>query len=156
VAQAEAADDQTILQKIADPNFDRWHVALLEPGAEPYTQLIEDVRRQGIEATGHDESQDVSRLALHASRLTLHVTTDSPALLILSEIDYPGWQATVDGQSAPILRAYYTLRAVPVPAGEHVVELTFRPFSFTIGAIITVLSIFAISAAVFLAWRVKR
>ena len=31
VTQAEIADDQTILEKIADPNFDRWSTALLEP-----------------------------------------------------------------------------------------------------------------------------
>jgi hypothetical protein len=155
VTQAEIADDQTILQKIADPNFDRWHIALLEPGAEPYVKLMGEVeRRRGEEM--EDVPRHVSRITSQASRLTLHVTTDSPALLILSEVDYAGWQAVVDGQSAPILRADYTLRAVPVPAGEHIVELIFRPFSFTIGAVVTVLSLVVIGAALFLAWRVKR
>ncbi len=156
VTQAEIADDPTVLQKIADPNFDRWHVALLEPGAEPYVQLMGEAGKQGGEEVKHDEPQYALLSTLHASRLTLHLTTDSPALLILSEVDYPGWQATVDGQSAPILRAYYTLRAVPVPAGEHIVELIFRPFSFTVGAIITVLSILMIGVALFRTWRVKR
>lgn len=155
VTQAEIADDQTTLQKIADPNFDRWHVALLEPGAEPYIKQVEEAKNQGGDTQAgagevkHAELQD-------ASRLMLHVTADSPALLILSEVDYPGWQAAVDGQSAPILRADYTLRAVPVPAGEHTVELIFRPFSFTIGAILTVLSILVIGTTLFLAWWMKR
>ncbi|MBE7551893.1 MAG: YfhO family protein [Anaerolineales bacterium] len=154
VTQAETADDQTILQKITDPNFDRWHIALLEPGAERYIQLIEAGRRGSEEmADVLRTTHHVSRITSHASRFTLHVAANSPTLLILSEVDYPGWQATVDGQSAPILRAYYTLRAVPVPAGEHTVELTFRPFSFTIGAIVTILSIVVIGIALFLTWR---
>jgi hypothetical protein len=149
VTQVEIADDQTILQKIADPNFDRWHVALLEANSEWPRSVVNDITSANPQ-NASDLTYHVSPIASHASRLTLHVTTDSPALLILSEVDYPGWQATVDGQSAPILRADYTLRAVPVPAGEHTVELIFRPFSFTVGAIITVLSLVVIGAALFL------
>ncbi|GIK41183.1 MAG: hypothetical protein BroJett011_50160 [Chloroflexota bacterium] len=154
VAQAETAGDQTILQKIADPNFDRWHVALLEANSEWPRSVASDVIPTNTQDAS-DLTYHVSRITSHTSRLTLHLTTDAPALLILSEVDYPGWQATVDGQSTPILRAYYTLRAVPVPAGEHTVELTFRPFSFTVGAIITVLSILLIGAALFLTWRIR-
>jgi len=65
-------------------------------------------------------------------------------LLVLSETHYPGWQATVDSQSAPIFRADYVLRTVPVPAGEHTVELTFRPLTFIIGAIITALTLLTV------------
>ena len=72
----------------------------------------------------------------------------SPALLILSEPHYPGWQAAVDGQAAPILRANYILRSIPVPAGEHTVDLTFRPLSFTIGAIISTIALVLIGGTV--------
>jgi uncharacterized membrane protein YfhO len=92
----------------------------------------------------------VSRITYHASHFTLDVTTSAPALLILSEIAYPGWQATIDGQSAPILRAYYTLRAIPIPAGEHTVEMIFRPLSFTIGAVISGLSLIVMVAILLL------
>jgi len=135
VTQTETADDQTILKKIADPNFDRWNVALLEPGttwqSPPDTPL-------------HPSS-----FTLHPSRLTpghlaYQLTTPTPPLLILSETHYPGWQATVDGQPAPIFRADYVLRAVPVPAGEHTVELTFRPLTFTLGAIVSALTLLAV------------
>ncbi|NJN93141.1 MAG: YfhO family protein [Anaerolineales bacterium] len=146
VTQAETTADATILQKIADPNFDRWNVALLEEIGDWRLEITQDAPR----TTHH-----VSRLTPHASRLTYSVTTDTSALLILSEIHYPGWQATVDSQPAPILRAYYTLRAVPVPAGEHTVELTFRPLSFTLGAGISLLTVVIISIAIFLTRRVK-
>ena len=59
-------------------------------------------------------------------RLRLSVSTDRPALLVIADNWYPAWRATVDGAEAPVLRAYHTLRAVPVEAGEHMVELEYR------------------------------
>jgi hypothetical protein len=143
VTQAEIADDATILEKIADPTFDHWHVALLEPGTESYLEQIN-------QSANDEPAQDkLSPITPHVSLLTYHspqlisaqVESPTPALLILSETYYPGWQATIDGQPAPLLRADYVLRAVPVPAGEHTVKLTFRPLSFTIGTGISILTV---------------
>ena len=84
------------------------------------------------------------------------ISTDTPALLLLSETHYPGWQATVDGQLASLLRADYVLRAVPVPAGEHTVELTFRPFSFTLGAIVSGITLVVVAVAIGLSLKKRR
>ncbi|HSG49462.1 MAG TPA: hypothetical protein VLA43_16705, partial [Longimicrobiales bacterium] len=59
-------------------------------------------------------------------RLRLAVTSDREALLVVADNWFPAWQATVDGQEAPVLRAYHALRAVPVPAGAHTVEMVYR------------------------------
>jgi hypothetical protein len=67
----------------------------------------------------------------------------APGLLILSEIYYPGWKATVDGQPAPLLRTDIILRGVPVPAGSHRVELHYAPQSFSLGALISGLTLLA-------------
>jgi len=64
----------------------------------------------------------------------VEVEAASDALLVLSEVYYPGWRATVDGEPAPILRVDSILRAVPVPAGAHRVEMRFVPLSFWLGA----------------------
>ena len=45
----------------------------------------------------------------------------------MSEIYYPGWTCTIDGEPTDIARANYVLRAVRVPAGEHVMVMTFDP-----------------------------
>jgi len=54
------------------------------------------------------------------------VTAPAKGLLMFSEIHYPeGWQLTIDGEPADLLRVNYALRGVVVPAGEHRVEMAF-------------------------------
>ena len=65
----------------------------------------------------------------------LRYETDNPqdGVAVFSEIYYPdGWQATIDGEAADLARANYVLRALHVPAGTHVVEMTFHPRSLQI------------------------
>ena len=60
---------------------------------------------------------------------TIAATTDAaaPGFLVLSEVWYPGWRATVNGDPAPVLRVDGALRGVPIPAGQATVELRFAP-----------------------------
>ncbi len=60
------------------------------------------------------------------NRLELRAVSDRPALLVVADNWFPAWRATVDGAEAPVLRAYHTLRAVPVPAGESTVVMEYR------------------------------
>ena len=69
--------------------------------------------------------------------MVIDVTTPTDGLLVLSEVYYPGWRAIIDGQSSPILRVDYLLRGIPVPAGQHRVEVRYRPAVFALGAAIS-------------------
>jgi uncharacterized membrane protein YfhO len=71
------------------------------------------------------------------SSVDIRVKAAAPALLILSEVDYPGWKATVNGNSAPIHRVNGLLRGIFVPAGEIRVFMHYSPGSFLLGAILT-------------------
>ncbi len=65
------------------------------------------------------------------NRMSYRVSLDHQALVVFSDVYYEGgWQARIDGEPAPLLRANYILRALPVDAGEHSVELSFvfEPF----------------------------
>lgn len=68
-------------------------------------------------------------------------STTVDALAVFSEIFYPkGWNATIDGKEVPILRANYVLRALEVPAGDHVIEFKFQPKPYVIGNKVTMAS----------------
>ena len=64
-----------------------------------------------------------------ANALTFEAETDRERLAVFSDIYYPGWQCTIDGEPAQILRADYVLRAVVIPAGKHQIAFRFDPQS---------------------------
>lgn len=64
------------------------------------------------------------------NRVTVLVDAARPGVLVLHDLAYPGWVATVDGRERPVLRADLLFRGVEVPAGKHRVEFAFRPFGF--------------------------
>jgi hypothetical protein len=70
------------------------------------------------------------------------VETARPAILVLSEMAFPGWHARVDGQAAELLRVDYLLRGVAVQQGHHIVEVYYQPASFSFGLLITSLAAF--------------
>ena len=71
-------------------------------------------------------------------RVVLRVRAAEAGPLVLSDTYYRGWTVTVDGRRAPVLRANLLFRMVCVPAGEHVVEFTFRQPRFHLGLGITI------------------
>jgi len=91
------------------------------------------------------------------NELRLEVSTARPALLVVADNWFPAWRATVDGAEAPVLRAYHTLRAVPVPAGEHVVEMTYRSDALrrSLGISVTLLAALSVLAGASL-WQARR
>ena len=78
-------------------------------------------------------------------RIEIRTASDLPAVLVLSENHYPGWQASVDGQFAETLRVNYNLRGVFLPAGAHEVRFVYRPKSFLIGLLISCLTALALA-----------
>jgi len=67
--------------------------------------------------------------------IVYRVQTDRPRLLVASEVYYPaGWTATINVEPSPIVRTDFLLRGVPMPAGEHIVTLRYRPATKALGA----------------------
>jgi hypothetical protein len=81
------------------------------------------------------------------NRLELAVTTERPALLVVADNWFPAWQATVSGEEAPVMRAYHTLRAVPLSAGEHTVEMVYRSSTVRASLLVSLLLTIGLVAA---------
>jgi uncharacterized membrane protein YfhO len=62
-------------------------------------------------------------------------------MLVLGDIEYPGWKATIDGEPARIYPTDVALRSVMVPAGTSTVRFAYRPRSFSIGVLIGFLTV---------------
>jgi hypothetical protein len=69
--------------------------------------------------------------------IEMKVSAPADAILSIAQVNYPGWEATIDGVPAAILPAYQALSAIAVPSGDHVVRLWYDPLSYRIGVVIT-------------------
>src|SRR5262249_58298564 len=66
-------------------------------------------------------------------RVTVRTASDAGGLLVLTDRWFPGWQATVDGRPAAILRTDYLYRGVVIPAGRHRGGVVYRPRPLLLG-----------------------
>ena len=78
-------------------------------------------------------------------------------LAVFSEIYYKDWNAYIDGKPAPVIKANYVLRALPVPAGKHNIEFRFEPKMLKLGWTLTTISswILNILLLAFIGWKIK-
>ncbi len=76
------------------------------------------------------------------------VDAPRPAVLVLSDSYFTGWQALVDGVETPIFRANGAFRGIEVPGGDHVVEFKYSPMSFKIGLLATFACLVVVLCAV--------
>jgi hypothetical protein len=81
------------------------------------------------ESTQQDTLSVVTIEKYEPNQLTYKVRSGKGGVVVFSEIFYPGWTATVDGQPVELGRVDYVLRALKVEAGEHEVVLSFFPKS---------------------------
>ena len=70
----------------------------------------------------------------------IRLETDSNAILSLSQVDYPGWSATVNDAPAKIIRAYGGLIAVELEPGSHIIQLSYEPIIYRIGLILSLVT----------------
>ena len=76
-----------------------------------------------------------------ANAMAYNVETAQNGLLVPSEIWYPAWKATLDGQNAEVLRVNYSLRGVLVPSGKHTISLRYDSDAFRSGAWISLVTL---------------
>lgn len=82
-----------------------------------------------------------------SNRVALEVESPGQGVLVLADNDFPGWCATVNGASVPILRTHGAFRAVQVPPGASSVVFEYAPWSIRVGAWIAALGVLAVVLA---------
>ncbi|MBO4674011.1 MAG: YfhO family protein [Bacteroidaceae bacterium] len=99
----------------------------------------------------------VKLTSYEANEAKYEVESDKGGLVVFSEVYYPGWTATIDGQTTEVGRANYVLRAINVPAGKHEVVFTFKPQSVQTTETIAYIALgILVLLIVLAAWRTYR
>ena len=98
---------------------------------DPSVTAVVDERFASVvgKAAPVDSLATVELTDYQPNALKYKVSSAQGGVVVFSEIYYPGWQSSIDGRPVEHGRADYVLRALQVPAGEHIVEFTFDPQS---------------------------
>ena len=118
--------------------------AIRNPAFQPLAEVVIEGGRAQDYAGGQ-----VTEARWGANDAVVSTESAEPGTLFISQIWYPGWEASIDGGAwTQVLRADGTWQAVQLPAGSHQVQLRFRSSVYMIGLVIA----FATLLVVILAW----
>ena len=125
-------------------------------------EAVADVKFKDVlgEGAPQDDTSIVKLVQYKPNNLTYEVTSSKGGVIVFSEIYYPGWTATIDGQPAELGRVNYILRALNVKAGKHKVVLDFHPTSIkkteTVAYVGYVVLLLLLIVGLGLEWKKKR
>ncbi|MDY7042319.1 MAG: YfhO family protein, partial [Chloroflexota bacterium] len=124
------------------------HTRIHAPDFDPATMVVLlEGQSEPLDIDPGDGERLLGIADFGSNHLEVTVTTPVAGYLVVSDMFYPGWVATVDGEPRPVLQANYCFRAVRIEPGEHRVHFEFRPRSWTVG-----LAISAVTACALLLW----
>ena len=125
-------------------------------------EAVADARfkQQLGEAVEQDTASVVTLTAYEPNQLSYDVVSGKGGVVVFSEVYYPGWTATVDGEPAELGRVNYILRALNVKPGNHKVVLSFFPKSLdrteSVAYISYAVLLLAACLGGYLVWRRKK
>lgn len=149
VAEAHSVDSEEALRRIRGESaarFDPQQTALLEVSQGELPKLPGGLV---------DEASYARIISSQATRLQIETNAPAATFLVISEIFYPGWVATIDSQPARIYQTNYLLRGISLPPGKHMIEMRYSPRSVRVGGVISGLTLMILAGLLVYAWRAR-
>jgi uncharacterized membrane protein YfhO len=104
-----------------------------------------------------EQTPEMCRVVSYAcDEIAVDVQLDKPGFLVMSEINYPGWHAYVDGKATPLLTGNYLFRTLSLEPGRHHIRFVFNPFSFKAGTVVSFVSIVGVIVGLIVLNRQRR
>lgn len=105
-----------------------------------HTALIEGKPPKNMKI-GKTGQQTISFIDYRTNYIMIDVENTEDGVFILSDTYYPGWKAYLDKKRVKIYPVFGALRAVFLTKGKHELVFCYRPWTFYLGAVLTVLSL---------------
>ena len=135
VPEVQTAPADSIRASIAESkplpggnDFDPQSIALIEEPLE-------------FKASNPDPNGKIRIAQIANTRIDLESSSQTPSFLVMSDIYYPGWKASVNGVDTHIFQTDYILRGILLPAGRNNIRVEFRPWTVYAGAILSGLTL---------------
>lgn len=140
--------DRKILEEMGNTAFDPAKTVILEKQPSMTEDDCPTPGRAQVVSSSSDE-------------LTIEANLSCPAILLITDNYSDGWKVESlrknDGRQYEIIRANYTLMAIPLEKGQHVFRLVYKPESFIIGAAVSIISfLIYVGLLVYFFWHRRR
>jgi len=113
-------------------NFNPAKTAIIDKRFEEYISQLS----MGV----NDGTASINMDVYKPNYISYQSKSKSEGLAVFSEIYYDnGWNAYLDGDLVPHVRANYLLRAMRIPAGDHTIEFKFEPNNYIYGETISLI-----------------
>jgi hypothetical protein len=159
VPEVRVADDADALAFLRSPAYAPERVAVVAPGpaarplpggaeagTPPPATMVSPA--PGQQPPGSESAGGTVRVVERApERWVLETEAPAERLLVFTQAFFPGWTATLDGTTVPIVRANYLFQGLYVPPGRHRIELAYRPGSLLLGALLSLAGLAVAGAA---------
>jgi hypothetical protein len=145
--QLVVAGDRQALARITSPSFDAKRTVVT---SHPIPGVPSGAGR------GRSVPGAAAITAYDAERVVVRARTERPALLVLTDVFFPGWRARVDGRDTPIERVDYLFRGVRLTPGRHVVEFRYEPASWRVGLAVSGLAVLVLVVTAAFGLRARR
>jgi hypothetical protein len=138
-------------------NRDEIFAAMAAPSFDPRKEVILETAPNPPPAFA-GEKNEVKLLASSTDSLIIEANLPSPAILLITDNYSESWRARPLGETAQasyeVLPANYCLRAIPLAAGHHKIQVEYLPTGFVIGKWISLVT--AVIYLGLLGWQVRK
>jgi hypothetical protein len=139
-------------QAIVEPSHDAVFTRIGKAGSDFHdVAIVESPLPRNLDPNATGDS--IRFRSYEADSMSMDVNTAGTALLVVSEVFYPGWKATVNGQPAEIHKTDGALRGILVAGGFSHVVMKYVPVSIYAGAVLSILTVGGVLVWCVLLWR---
>jgi hypothetical protein len=139
------------------PGEDAQLEAVLDPAFDGRRSVVTGAPLPGLGSEPGAGSAGRARITSYETdRVVVAATARRPGELVLTDLHYPGWKVTLDGEDAPLHRVNYLLRGTTLPPGRHRVEFRYEPASWRIGWVVSLFALAGLAAVVVVGLRSRR
>jgi hypothetical protein len=144
-----------LVRRVRVARDDEAFAAVAAPEFRPRETAVVDRALPGLADTPLLPDEGARIVAYAPETVRVATAARSPALLVLTDTHFRGWEATIDGAAAEIVPTDFAFRGVVVPAGEHEVVFAYHPAAVRAGFWVSAAGL-AGAAALLVAGRRRR
>lgn len=142
----EIMPESEVLTRLTDPAFKLDERVLIS------RESVSEAALPGMQSLAEAAPTQVTPariLNYQSQRVTIESDASRQSLLMLTDANYPGWNAYVNGQPVPSVAANFLFRGVVVPPGKNLVEFVYEPTSFRIGGMVSLAAFLILGGLMF-------